>query len=49
MDNDALKGALDAVEAQWNAAEEYVKRVERLRRGKVVVASINELRYAGRL
>jgi|WetSurMetagenome_2_1015567.scaffolds.fasta_scaffold12169_7 hypothetical protein len=40
--------ALDAIEQQWNVAEAYVKRVERLRRGLVVTASINEFRYAGR-
>jgi hypothetical protein len=48
MVDEELRAALDSIEHQWNAAEEYVKRVERLRRGLVVGASINELRYAGR-
>ena len=47
VDQDVL-AALTAIEAQWNAAESYVKHVERLRRGRVVGASINEFRYAGR-
>lgn len=48
MVDEELRAALDEIEAQWNAAEEYVKKVERLRRGLVVGAAINELRYAGR-
>jgi hypothetical protein len=48
MNEEELRAALDAIEAHWNSAEEYVKKVERLRRGLVVGASINELRYAGR-
>jgi hypothetical protein len=47
VDQDLL-ACLSAIEAQWNEAEAYVKHVERLRRGLVVGASINELRYAGR-
>ncbi len=43
-----LRAALDSIESQWNNAESYVKKVERLRRGLVVGASINEFRYAGR-
>src|SRR5665213_2792583 len=48
MADDEMRAALDAIEGQWNSAEEYVKKVERLRRGLVVGASINEFRYAGR-
>jgi hypothetical protein len=48
MIDQEVRAALDAIEAQWNNAEAYVKRVERLRRGLVVTASINEFRYAGR-
>jgi hypothetical protein len=48
MDEGEFRRRLDAVEEQWNASEQFIKRVERLRRGEVVVASINELRYAGR-
>ena len=48
MADEDLRSAFDAIEAQWNTAEEYVKKVERLRRGLVVGASINEFRYAGR-
>jgi hypothetical protein len=47
IDHD-VRAALDEIEIQWNSAEAYVKRVERLRRGLVVTASINEFRYAGR-
>jgi hypothetical protein len=46
--DEKLRAALDAIELDWNEAEEYIKKVERLRRGLVVTASINELRYAGR-
>jgi DNA repair exonuclease SbcCD ATPase subunit len=48
MVDDELRSALDSIENQWNTAEAFIKKVERLRRGLVVGASINELRYAGR-
>jgi hypothetical protein len=48
MVDDEVLAALSAIETHWNSAEAYVKHVERLRRGLVVGASINELRYAGR-
>jgi hypothetical protein len=47
VDQEVLN-ALTAIETSWNAAEAYVKHVERLRRGLVVGAAVNELRYAGR-
>lgn len=48
LTKEELLTALDAVEEQWNTAEEFMKRVEGLGRGEVVGPSVNELRYAGR-
>lgn len=42
-----LKASLGKITIEWNKAEELIKLAERVR-AEVVMASVNELRYAGR-
>lgn len=43
----SIEDMLSQIAAEWDKAEKLIKRAERIR-SQVVMASVNELRYAGR-